>query len=338
MDAQERKLLRIQAPGERISISRVFDKKYSIKKLEQASENQTEAKKNKIKPPAKQSPRPENSGEILELPVDFNLLSQSMVESQEKKDAGDGTPDEAGPHSELLQKNDYLKQKMYCRLMHTKRDNLWNELHKLDRKRIKLLMNRFVIQKDHEAMQYIIRNQKRELVEKHCQQRQLMAKVEQIKQSKSRQRAEALVRLRKIERQNFESVLNYLRDTVPEAELRAMLSQARKRVPESEQNTRTSKRRKAGSAAMAKQPKLQIGKQMLYNRLAEINSDLYRQVYAETQKKFQSAQPSESKTGVSGMQRQKRRPGPGKGALLQKNVDFGQDFNQLYIRESMKVN
>lgn len=320
LEPHEKRLLRIRTPERKLSISRFFDKKFSLKRLqEDGSDGPVES------PPAQaQTLLPKVSHELLEAPIDSKLLSSSMRESGGDREGADEEASE-GPRQ-----NDFIKQKMYCRLMHTKRGNLWNELHKLDRKRIKLLMNKFVIQKDHEAMQYIIRNQQKELVERHCQRKQRMAKVEHIKQSKAARKAETLVRLRQVEKRNFDSVLRYLSDTVSAPQLERMIAQTRRRPKASVPTKRPPRRRPEQPRRRA----IEIGKKKLFGKLAKINSDLYREVYRETQKRFRR---SGSRGALLRGGRGKAERGAGSASMQRNKVDFGQDFHQLYIRESMKV-
>lgn len=179
---------------------------------------------------------------------------------------------------------DYIESRMLCRIMHTKRGNLWNELHKLDKKRITLLLNKFVVQKDHEAMQYIIDQIEQEMAVKHNKMEKRRANIQDIKSSKKRQKANKLKRLKCLEKKNFESVVRYLGDRVPREELLALL--------------RTKKRGRKGGASLPKKSggrqklkytpnkNLKIGNQQLFQKLTDLNNDLYQEVYQETQKKF----------------------------------------------------
>lgn len=342
LEPHEKKLLRIRSPENKLSISRFFDKKFSLKKLEVGK---VEAEETKSEKPSQLQPKVQKRkivNEFLGAPVDSKLLSISMGESE--RNAEEERASESREDVQFLAKNDYIKQKMFCRLMHTKRGNLWNELHKLDRKRIKLLMNKFVIQKDHEAMQYIIRNQQKELVERHCQIKQRMAKVDHIKQTKAKRKEDTLKRLRDLERRNFESVLRYLQDTIPKDELERMLAQARMKVAKI---CAPSKRPRVKKPEQAKRGKLQIGKKKLFGKLAKINSDLYRQVYQETQKKFRGSRGGNNRQNPFNTSGQVSRSlekwskagesGSISEGICKNTVDFGQDFHQLYIRESMKV-
>ena len=110
---------------------------------------------------------------------------------------------------------DYLKRKMLCRLMHTKRGPLWTEWHKLDSKRIKLLVNKFVMEKDHAAMKYILKNQRRERLLKKQKEAEVKLKVEEIKQFKATQKRKRDKRLRLIQERNEISVMKYMANADP---------------------------------------------------------------------------------------------------------------------------
>lgn len=108
---------------------------------------------------------------------------------------------------------DYIKRRMLCRLMHTKRGPLWNEWHKLDSKRIKLLVNKFVLEKDHQAMRYILKNQHKENQLKNQREADLRLKVEEIKRFKARQKKRKRNKLQIINQKNQISVMKYLSQT-----------------------------------------------------------------------------------------------------------------------------
>jgi hypothetical protein len=270
LDNHELKLLKIESPSNKLKLSQFFDRKFSMNKIQ--------IKKDSVKSIKSQFQK--NNIE------QKNILSQSIEGNGDMsymKSTGDYQKEGLG--NGLVPKNDYIKSRMYCRLMHTKRGNLWNELHKLDKKRIKLLMNKFVIQKDHEAMQYIIKNQQKELAEKNSKLKQKLLKVEDIKRFKIKQKITNFKKLKNIEKKNFESVIRYLKDTIPENDLKHMLVRNK---------TKRKKKKKKCVILPKKEIKykaveLNLGEQKLFNKLSKINNNIYQQVYEETQKKFTSS-------------------------------------------------
>lgn len=166
---------------------------------------------------------------------------------------------------------------MLCRIMHTKRGNFWNELHKLDGKRIKLLLNKFVVKKDHEAMQYIIRNQEKERAEKQGKRQQKQAKIMEIKRSKVRYKTAKLKKLREREQKNFESVVEYLKGTFSDETINHILKGNRQK-----KRMKQKKVQQNLKPVIPEKSQVKIGSQKLFKRLTNLNNDIYEKVYRET--------------------------------------------------------
>jgi hypothetical protein len=178
--------------------------------------------------------------------------------------------------------------------MHTKRGNFWNELHKLDDKRIKLLLNKFVVKKDHEAMQYIIRNQERERKEQQGRVQQQQAKILEIKRSKMRHKTAKLKKLRDLEKKNFESVVRYLQDTLSGEALQEILKERRR---QKKRKTRPAKENINKNGKVQKKFHIQIGSQKLFKKLSNLNNDIYERVYKETHRTASAYKPLSIYTG-----------------------------------------
>lgn len=268
LDNHELKLLKMESPSNKLKLSQFFDRKFSMNKI----------KNNKQ--PVKSIQKETKEHQLHQQ----NILSDSMNKSRYPWDDGNVSP------SQLIENNDYIKSRMYCRLMHTKRGNLWNEWHKLDKKRIRLLMNKFVIQKDHEAMQYIIKNHQKELAQKNSKLKQKLIKVENIKKFKIKQKISNLKKLKNIERKNFDSVVRYLKDTIPENDIRQMLKHSKPKKRKKKKGRKIPEKEN-----VYEQTQYNVGEKRLFSKLSKINNNIYQQVYEETQKKFTSSNRKKSK-------------------------------------------
>jgi hypothetical protein len=85
--------------------------------------------------------------------------------------------------------------------------------------------------------------------------------------------------------------MNYLKDTIPEKDLKTMISNKRKSKGK---KTKKKKYKISSNKKGYKSKQLRLGEQKLFNKLTNLNNDMYQQVYEETQKKFSSSKRKKS--------------------------------------------
>ena len=181
--------------------------------------------------------------------------------------------------------NDFFESKMYCRLMHTKRDNLWNEWHKLDKKRVNFLMNDLGINQDHNAMNFIMKNFQKSKRRKNKIIEARMKKVETIKRFKLAQKKRKKRKNKKLEKKNFRSVQKYLKGSIPDHLMKRITSSPfiDFACPKKYMNSVNNHQNRTYSNNKYKK-KVCIGNKTLYCKLNKVNNDIYLKAYKASRK------------------------------------------------------
>lgn len=220
----------------------------------------------------------------------------------------------------------FFENKMLCRLMNTKRDNFWNELHKLDKKRINNTLNEFIIKKDHEAMKFILMNHEKEKNESLLKDLNKQKKIQKIKNFKENMRLNKKKNLSNLEKKNYQSVLKYLENTkdfdIDHHQRKHILLS-----PDSKKNAKI----KPQAILSSYKKKINFGNDILFNKLSKINQTFNEKVTNIVKKNslkkvnIPNYIPQESKR-LSIRTREK-----------QNLINYFSDFNKLYVKEALKV-
>lgn len=112
--------------------------------------------------------------------------------------------------------SNFFENKLFCRLMHNKKENLWNELHRLDNKRINYLVNDKILNKDMQAIEYITKNIQNDCDQQLVNDRDIKKRTKSIKVFKLMQKKLKKNRLNSLEQKNYNSMRKYLNNSKSE--------------------------------------------------------------------------------------------------------------------------
>lgn len=255
LNQDEKIKLGIESPHSRIRLSKFFDKRFSLQKSKDKFKLKSKSSKN-IR---------ETSGRILK--KKFKTKDSNF--------------------------RNYFQSKMYCRLMHTKRGHLWNEWHKLDEKRVRMLMNEFVIKKDYEAMEFIMSNYKKEKQKKTLFEQKKQQKIDEIKNFKVIQKNIRQKKLKNLEDRNFNSMIKYLEGTIDVSpyikgkENKSMTNQQKLKIANKNHQIKKRKQKKnINNYYLSQRNKVKIGQKSLFEKLSKINQNIFSKVYDQNKKKL----------------------------------------------------